>query len=111
MRKYVLATFLAALTGLAISGLVHAAGTTKLTNVQVTGTLAVTGATSHTGNVTHTGTIYTSATTPYGIVISSKTAAIPAGVGVLGALAVDSTYVLYIGTGTGVGAWVKVGGQ
>lgn len=108
MRKnYVVIGLLAFVTGIAF-----AAGTTKLTNLLVTGTFGVTGATTHTGAVTNSSTVTMSASTPYSIIFSSKTAAIPTGTpSVAGILAFDSNWVEYISTGSTPGAWVKVGGQ
>jgi hypothetical protein len=94
------------------------AAPTRFTDLQATGDLTVgddatiTGDLAVTGNAAVTGVLSTSAATPYAIQISSKTAVVPTGTpSAAGILAFDSSWVLYVSTGTGAGAWVKVGGQ
>jgi hypothetical protein len=132
VQKYLL-TFLLAL---AIVDVAHAAATT-FTDVHVKKTLVVDGAvtagsvncsnvstTTLTANdliatygvkastFTATGLITLGNSTAYSLKVSSITAAIPAGTpSAAGLIAFDSSYVMYISTGTGAGAWVKVGGQ
>jgi hypothetical protein len=91
---------------------------TVFSNVVVTGTLEVDGTTTHDGAVTNngavttTGVFNTSASTPYAIKFSSKTAAIPSGTpSATGILAVDNSNLLYISTSTNPGGWQKVGAQ
>jgi hypothetical protein len=82
------------------------AAATKFKDLTVTGNLVVT------GTSTHTGVIATSASTPYAVSIASVTAAVPAGTPTAaGLIAFSTTYVMYVSTGTGPGAWVKIGGQ
>lgn len=78
-----------------------------LTPLDVNATYGVTAAT-----ITASGVLTLGSSTPYSIKFSSKTAAIPAGTpSTAGLIAFDSTYVMYVSTGTGAGAWVKIGGQ
>jgi hypothetical protein len=93
-------------TSIDVSGAASVGSMTNSGNSTVGGTLAVTGAT------TLTAVLNTASSTAYSIKISSKTAAIPAGTPTAaGLIAFDSTYVMYVSTGTGPGAWVKIGGQ
>lgn len=110
MVKFVKIHLLALLAAFVLVGSAHAAAT-KFTNVTVTGTLT-TATSAVTGNQTVTGVINTSASTPYAVAIGSVTAAVPAGTpSAAGLIAFSTTYVMYVSTGTGPGAWVKVGGQ
>lgn len=92
---------------------ISVSGTTELDGATtVGGTLAVTGASTLSGALTTTGVITTSASTPYAIAIDSVTAVVPTGTPTrAGLIAFSTTYVMYVSTGTGPGAWVKVGGQ
>lgn len=64
------------------------------------------------GTITPTGAIITSASTPYFLSVSSKTAAVPTGTPAsTGLLAVDNSNLLYISTSTNPGGWQKVGAQ
>lgn len=135
MRKLMKKYLLAVLLGLGAVTVSNAAvGKTKFTDLQctnltVTGTLTNAGCsctnTSFASTVTFdkgiassTGT-FTGAVSVSTMSVSGTTgfrllgAFITPGTdaGVAGALAYASSYVLYVGTGTGVGAWVKVGGQ
>jgi hypothetical protein len=112
LKSYLLAFLLLGLVSSA------QAAATKFKDLTVTGNLTVTGTTTHTGAVTNTagtttsGVITTSASTPYAISIASVTAAVPAGTPTAaGLIAFSTTYVMYVSTGTGAGAWVKVGSQ
>ena len=80
---------------------------TTFSNVVVTGTLEVDGTQNVDGSVSlSTVTISGSNGLRFATVVSTSTAPSAAGV-----LARNTANELYISTGTGAGAWVKVGGQ
>lgn len=85
--------------------------TTCFTALDVSGNTAV-GSLTVSGTAALTGVLNTATSTPYAIKFSSVTAAVPAGSpSAANILAVTTGSVLYISTGTGPGAWVKVGAQ
>lgn len=93
-KKYVLAVLL-------LGGIVGSAfaGTTRFSDLQVR-------------NLTTTGVYTTSASTPYAVAVASVTAAVPASAPTqAGLIAFSTSYVMYVSTGTGTGAWVKIGAQ
>lgn len=62
--------------------------------------------------ITATGLTTLGNTTAYSLKISSITAEVPSGTPTAaGLIAFDTNYVMYVSTGTGAGAWVKIGGQ
>lgn len=96
--------------------------TTTLNAADVNATYGVTGATAtftsetlgslDTNTASLTGLLTLGSDTAYSVKVSSITAAIPTGTPTAaGLIAFDKSYVLYVSTGTGPGAWVKVGGQ
>lgn len=130
--KRLLAALVVTLGLAGLAGVAHAVcdsrTTTCFTNVDVSGTLS-TGSSNITttplvasdvnatygvtaATITASGLLTLGSSTAYSIKISSKTAAIPSGTpSAAGLIAFDSTYVMYVSTGTGAGAWVKIGGQ
>lgn len=99
-------------TNIVVTGTAEVDGAMTVDGVLTVSSQTITGTQTVAGAQTVTGVITTSASTPYSIKISSKTAAVPGGTPTAaGLIAFDSTYVMYVSTGTGAGAWVKVGGQ
>lgn len=118
IMRTVLIAFLAALGTAALSQ----AAATKFTDLQcrnmtITGSLTSNGCTCT--NIS-TATLTTASITASTITVSgaqairlpanyiTANATVPAAANILG---IDSAHILYISTGTGAGAWVKVGGQ
>ncbi len=95
-----------------VTGLLDSTGTTRLTlgaTNAFTGNLSVSG--TFTPPLVSVGTF--TVTGQQGVRLTggqfiTPAATVPAAAGILG---LDSSYVLYISSGTGTGAWVKIGGQ
>jgi hypothetical protein len=101
---------------LGLGGVAQAAST-KFTDLRATGDLTVgddatiSGDLAVTGTASVTGLLSTSASTPYSLRISSANVDITSTPSAAGIIGLTTAFVLYVSTGTGPAAWVKVGGQ
>lgn len=80
--------------------------------VNIHGNLVVDGQTIPVGDIIAITKIRTATASPYGLVLSSGSGLIPASTPTEARiLAISEANVLYLSTGTGPGAWVKIGAQ